>query len=210
VHGSVVFPPRIGVRSSRRRNPRLHRRNPRPQSPTLVPRSLAPAPCAHDGRRPSMVGGISGHGKRDSFHICCVCEIRGSHGPIPYLVIPLILTLHPPPRALGSDPAPLHPHRSSVPQTHRRSSSPIGATSVRYAAPCREKGAGVGNIRPPPPLPSLAISRPPAPPPTPSSTSTGFPILSTADLLPRSSFSPPPPSPGPLSHHHRRPQVLRK
>jgi hypothetical protein len=30
-----------------------------------------------------MVGGISGHGKRDSFHICCVCEIRGSHGPKP-------------------------------------------------------------------------------------------------------------------------------
>jgi hypothetical protein len=147
VHGSAVFPPRIRVRSSRRRNPRLHRCNPRPQSPTPVPRSLAPAPCAHDGRRPSMVGRISGHGKRDSFHICCVCEIRGSHGPIPYLVIPLILTPHPPPRALGLDPAPLHPHRSSCAPnsppfliTHRRDVGPLcralqGERSRRWQHP---------------------------------------------------------------------------
>jgi hypothetical protein len=66
------------------------------RSPTPAPapnyaRSLAPAPCAHEsrtnasriGRRPSMVGRISSHGKRDSFHIFHVCEIRGSYGPKP-------------------------------------------------------------------------------------------------------------------------------
>jgi hypothetical protein len=46
-------------------------------------------------------------------------------------------------QALTSTPyAPTSPR---VPPPHRHSSSPVGATSVR----CREKGAGVGNIRPP-------------------------------------------------------------
>jgi hypothetical protein len=95
-------------------------------APATAPRSPAPAPCAHDGRRPSMVGGISWPWPQ-----CCLCEICGSHGPIPYLVIPLILTPPPPPRAPGSDPAPPTPCTSPrVPPPHRRSSSPAQRRSA--------------------------------------------------------------------------------
>jgi hypothetical protein len=123
-------------------------------APATAPRSPAPAPCAHDGRRPSMVGRISWPWPQ-----CCLCEICGS---------PLILTPSPPPRAPGSDPAPPTPCTGPrVPAPHPCSSSPVGATSVRYVAPCREAGEdrfgrpSLGEHRPRHPR-RLSLAAPPA------------------------------------------------
>jgi hypothetical protein len=107
-------------------------------APATAPRSPAPALCVHDGRRPSMAGGISGHGKRDSFHICCLCDICGSNCPIPYLMIPLILT---PPRRCWRPVRIQHPlHPALVLGYPRLTAVPRHPSAQRRSAMLRPAG----------------------------------------------------------------------